>query len=94
MSIAAEGYRADRQEPSQTEGAASLSAMWPTVVFFGLALVLVFSMSIGKDLDVDEHGFIASGVLLARHGILPYRDYHYNHLPTEVLIYAAPVPRV
>jgi hypothetical protein len=63
--------------------------MWPTVVFFGLALVLVFSMSIGKDLDVDEHGFIASGVLLARHGILPYRDYHYNHLPTEVLIYAA-----
>src|SRR5579859_4814717 len=64
------------------------SALLPVVAFFALALLLVFSMSIGKGLDVDEHGFVASGVLLARHGLLPYRDYHYNHMPTEVLIYA------
>jgi len=43
----------------------------------------------GKDVDVDENGFIASGALLARHGQLPYRDYHYNHMPTEVFVYAA-----
>lgn len=41
----------------------------------------------GREVDVDEHGFIASGVLLAE-GVLPYRDYHYNHMPTEVIVYA------
>jgi hypothetical protein len=87
MLIAGDGYRAGGQQPVRIDGLA-LSAVWPVAVFFALALVLVFSMGIGKDLDVDEHGFIASGVLLARHGVLPYRDYHYNHMPTEVLIYA------
>ena len=40
-------------------------------------------------MDIDEHGFIASGALMARAGLLPYRDYHYNHMPTEVFVYAA-----
>jgi hypothetical protein len=38
--------------------------------------------------DVDEHPFIATGAMMARHGLLPYRDYHYNHMPTQVIIYS------
>ncbi|HZL36410.1 MAG TPA: hypothetical protein VFC78_13910 [Tepidisphaeraceae bacterium] len=63
---------------------------WPWVVigFFVVALALVFSISIRRKIDVDEHAFIASGALLARRFLLPYRDYHYNHMPTEVIVYA------
>src|SRR6185312_6640797 len=59
-----------------------------TILFFLFAVVMVFGMSMSKDLDVDESPFIASGALMARHGDLPYRDYHYNHMPTEVIVYA------
>ena len=58
------------------------------LLFFLIASVLIFAKSMGKDLDVDENPFIASGAVLARHGTLPYRDYHYNHMPTEVIVYA------
>ena len=57
-------------------------------LFFVVAVVLVFGMSMHKDLDPDESPFIASGAILSRHGTLPYRDYHYNHMPTEVMVYA------
>src|SRR5205807_7434201 len=59
------------------------------ILFFLVAVALTFSLSVGRELDIDEHGFIASGALMARNGLLPYRDYHYNHMPTEVMIYAA-----
>jgi hypothetical protein len=42
-----------------------------------------------KHLQNDEHQFVASGALLARHWTLPYRDYPYFHMPNLVLIYAA-----
>jgi hypothetical protein len=57
-------------------------------LFFVVAVVLVFAMSMHKDLDPDESPFIASGAILSRHGTLPYRDYHYNHMPAEVMVYA------
>ena len=58
------------------------------MVFFLVAAVLMLGRGMWRDLDVDESPFIASGALLARHGALPYRDYHYNHMPTEVIVYA------
>ncbi len=36
----------------------------------------------------DEHQFIASGVLLAQEGLLPYRDYPHFHMPNLVLVNA------
>jgi hypothetical protein len=36
----------------------------------------------------DEHQFVASGALLARHGLLPYADYPYFHTPNLVAVYA------
>ena len=60
---------------------------WAPLVWV-LALTLVFARSMHAEVDVDEHPFVASAAVLARHGLLPYRDYHYNHMPTEVVIYA------
>lgn len=60
-----------------------------TLAFFAGAMLLVFCISIRRKLDVDEHAFIASGALLSRRFVIPYRDYHYNHMPTEVIVYAA-----
>ena len=72
---------------SAPERRAALPWRWALVVW-AFSLVLVFSRSMHAEVDVDEHPFVASGALLARHGLIPYRDYHYNHMPTEVMIYA------
>src|SRR5260221_5180550 len=45
-------------------------------------------MSMGKRLDHDEHQFVASGALLARRGLWPYRDYAYFHMPNLVIVNA------
>src|SRR3972149_7627683 len=42
-----------------------------------------------RGLNHDEHQFVASGVLLAKEGLLPYLDYPYFHVPNLVFIYAA-----
>lgn len=55
------------------------------VVAFGPGLLI----NMGRDLNPDEHQFIASAVLLARDGLLPYRDFPYFHVPNLTLAYAA-----
>jgi hypothetical protein len=60
-----------------------------TFLFFLFALVLIFgAFSVGRWINIDENVFIASAALVSR-GHMLYRDFHYNHLPTLVLIYAA-----
>jgi hypothetical protein len=49
-----------------------------------LAVVLILGMT--KPLDHDEHQFVAAGALLARRGLLPYRDYPYFHMPNLVFV--------
>lgn len=41
-----------------------------------------------RDLNHDEHQFIAPGVLISREGLLPYRDFPIFHLPNLAFIYA------
>ena len=55
---------------------------------FAISLTLVFSISIRRKVDVDEHAFIAAGATLLRDHRLPYRDYHYNHMPTQPIVYS------
>jgi len=43
---------------------------------------------VGLRMDHDENQFVASGALLARCGLLPYRDYPYFHVPYLVFVYA------
>jgi hypothetical protein len=58
-------------------------------LFLIFVLLLVFTLAMTKRLDHDEHQFVASAALLARQGLLPYRDYPYFHVPYLVYVYAA-----
>src|SRR5881392_3436095 len=62
-----------------------ISSLVPLLIWAAIFLLLM-SISVAHPLDHDEHQFIASGALLARRGLLPYRDYPYFHLPNLVLI--------
>jgi hypothetical protein len=64
------------------------NARLATVAFFAAALVAMLGFALGAPLDHDEHQFIASAALLAREGLLPYRDFAYFHTPNLVGIYA------
>jgi 4-amino-4-deoxy-L-arabinose transferase-like glycosyltransferase len=57
-------------------------------LFLGMFLLLLVTNA-QKPLDHDEHQFVASGALLAREGLLPYRDYAYFHTPNLVFVYGA-----
>ena len=51
------------------------------------ALVLVFSRTMDRYLDHDEHQFVATAALWAREGLLPYVDFPHFHMPYFVFVY-------
>src|SRR4051794_9021225 len=55
---------------------------------FLLVGTLLFLSAMDRDLNHDEHQFIAPGVLISREGLLPYRDFPMFHLPNLAFIYA------
>jgi 4-amino-4-deoxy-L-arabinose transferase-like glycosyltransferase len=62
------------------------------ILFASLTLLLFslqFARSMYRDLDPDEHQFIAPPALLTQSHKLPYVDYPYFHTPDLVFIYAA-----
>lgn len=61
-----------------------LAALWVMLAWLPTLLV-----TLGRNLNPDEHQFIAAGVLLAREGLLPYRDFAYFHVPNLAFVYAA-----
>lgn len=56
--------------------------------FFFLVFLLLFGLNMQRGLDHDEHMYVAAGKLLADRSLLPYRDYHYLHLPNLTFAYA------
>jgi len=54
-----------------------------------LALPFVFLLSMTDGLSHDENQHVAAGALLAREGLLPYRDFPYFHTPYLAFVYAA-----
>lgn len=57
--------------------------------FLALTLLLVWGLNMRRGLNHDEHQFVASGILIARYGLLPYRDFPYFHVPGLSFLYAA-----
>jgi hypothetical protein len=60
------------------------------LVFAGAVLVifpLFFAQSMGRSLSHDEHQHVAAGVLVAKEGLLPYRDFPFLHTPNLPLVY-------
>jgi 4-amino-4-deoxy-L-arabinose transferase-like glycosyltransferase len=55
--------------------------------FFAI-VVLLFARTAARELNHDEHQFIAPPVLLLREGLLPYRDYPYFHMPNLIFVFA------
>jgi len=53
------------------------------------AWVLLFARTMDRDLNHDEHQFLAPAALLSREGLQPWRDYALFHLPNLVFVYAA-----
>ncbi len=64
---------------------------WTVAASVALLVILValFFRTMDRDLNHDEHQFLAPGALLSREGLLPYRDYPLFHLPNLVFLYAA-----
>ena len=60
----------------------------PAVLTFPPTMLLMISFLMFKRFDNDEHQFIASGALLSRRGLLPFRDYPYFHVPNLAFVYA------
>jgi len=58
------------------------------VLLTGLVGTILFLYAVSRDLNHDEHQFIAPGVLISREGLLPYRDFPMFHLPTLAFAYA------
>jgi hypothetical protein len=50
---------------------------------------MLFLRSMSRDLNHDEHQFLAPPTLLLGEGLLPYRDYPLFHLPNLIFAYAA-----
>lgn len=54
---------------------------------FICAIPFALALSLGNSLSHDEHQHIAAGVLYAREGLIPYRDFAYFHVPYLVYVY-------
>ncbi len=52
-------------------------------------LLLLFVRSFARDLNHDEHQFIAPAALFLHSGLLPYRDFPCFHTPDLTLVFAA-----
>ncbi len=57
-------------------------------LFLAAVFLVLLNLAMQKPLDHDEHQFVAGGALLARDGLMMYRDYPYFHLPYLTYLYA------
>jgi hypothetical protein len=61
---------------------------WTLAALTAAVFLLLFSRSMSRFMDLDEHQFVAPPLLLNQDGLLPYRDYPYFHMPNLVFLYA------
>ena len=57
------------------------------LVLAGLALPFLADLAMSRGLNHDEHQHIAAGMLWAREGLMPYRDYPHFHTPYLAFVY-------
>lgn len=59
-----------------------------TGALFVAAFALLLGINLRRELNHDEHQFIASAALIARAGLTPYADFPYFHVPLLSYLYA------
>lgn len=67
-------------------------AKWPWFLLAALLLLAAGALtlrSLERNLNHDEHQFVAPAVLMAREGLVPYQDFALFHMPGSVWLYAA-----
>ena len=57
-----------------------------TVVLYAAIVSFLYCMT--APLDHDEHQFMSSAFMVSQHGLHPYRDFAYFHMPNLVYLYA------
>ena len=57
------------------------------LVLGALALPFILHLAMSRGLSHDEHQHIAAGMLWAREGLVPYRDYPHFHTPYLAFLY-------
>jgi 4-amino-4-deoxy-L-arabinose transferase-like glycosyltransferase len=58
-----------------------------TGVLFAAMLILLLGINMRRELNHDEHQFIASAALITRAGLTPYDDFAYFHVPLLSYLY-------
>lgn len=61
---------------------------WVSALLLAVVCAGIFFRAMDRDLNHDEHQFLAPAALLSREGLLPYRDYPLFHVPNLVFAYA------
>ncbi|MCS6825175.1 MAG: hypothetical protein NZ553_01035 [Caldilinea sp.] len=78
---------------SPSEGHPRRLVQWSASGAIAPALAIYFALLLGlnmrRGLNHDEHQFVAGAALMARHGLLPYADFPYFHVPAQMLLNAA-----
>ena len=68
------------------------TSFWLLVVATAALFLAIFALLLGlnlrRELNHDEHQFIASAALVARAGLTPYADFPYFHVPLLSYLYA------
>ena len=71
---------------------AAVASLRASVLVFLVVSALVFPLVLGlgmtRGLSHDEHQHVAAGALIAREGLLPYRDFPHFHTPYLAFAYA------
>ncbi|MEO8353381.1 MAG: hypothetical protein ABI680_16755, partial [Chthoniobacteraceae bacterium] len=68
--------------------------MWSAFRFVSLVLLLattgalLFARAMDRDLNHDEHQFLAPAALVSRQGLRPYVDFPVFHVPNLIYLYA------
>ena len=65
---------------------AALAVVASLLVLGGAAVS--YAMAMRLPLSHDEHQFVVGGWLLGEHGLLPYRDFPFHHVPNLLFLYA------
>jgi len=59
-----------------------------SILFLVALFILHFTANMFRNLNHDEHVYIASAIYWLQHGDLPYRDFPHLHLPNLMFIYS------
>ena len=57
-------------------------------IYYGFVLLIYLGRSVHWGFSHDENQFISAGQFLADHGLFPYVNYSYTHMPYGVFFYA------